>query len=97
MPGTNFWARERYDWSDPDTVRWTVMESNFSAPGSRVIATLSPTGAGGTRVHIDWDRTATSFVGRIVMFMIVASKGRPLAASMQKAFRKLEAEPGPPA
>ena len=29
-----FWAREHYDWSDPDTVRWTVQESNFCAPGS---------------------------------------------------------------
>src|SRR5205807_4195574 len=35
------WARERYDWSDPQTVTWTVLESNFSSPGSHVSATVT--------------------------------------------------------
>jgi hypothetical protein len=97
MPGMKLWARERYDWSEPNTVRWTVVDSNFSAPGSRLIASLSPTDAGGTRIHVDWERTPSSFVGRVVMFLIVATKGRPLAASMQKALNALETEPGSPA
>jgi hypothetical protein len=47
LPGTTIWAHEHYDWSDPDTVRWTVVESNFCTPGSRVYATLHPRDGGG--------------------------------------------------
>jgi len=37
LPGLgSFWAKEQYDWSDPQTVRWTVQESNFCEPGSFV-------------------------------------------------------------
>jgi hypothetical protein len=92
MPGTTIWAREHYDWSEPDTVRWTVVESNFSAPGSRVIATLHPAEGGGTRIHVDWKRSPTSFVGRVAMILIVATRGRPIGASIEKALRRLEAD-----
>jgi hypothetical protein len=96
MPGMTIWAREHYDWSDPNTVRWTVVESSFCTPGSRVSATLSPTESGGTRIHIDWDRTATTFGGRIAVLIITATKGRPIAMSIAKALRKMETE-SPPA
>src|SRR5262245_16669535 len=43
-----FWARERYDWSDPATVRWTVVESNFCTPGSYVSATPRTREGGGS-------------------------------------------------
>lgn len=93
MPGATIWARERYDWSEPDTVRWTVMESNFCAPGGRVIATLRPRPEGGTRIHVDWEREPTSFVGRLACALIVATGGRPVTASIRKALAKLEADP----
>jgi hypothetical protein len=85
-----FWARERYDWSDPQTIRWTVLESNFSAPGSVVSATLRPRADGGTRVEIHWERTPTSLIGKLIGRMIVATKGKPLAQSFEKGLRRLE-------
>jgi hypothetical protein len=42
VPGGVIWAKEHYDWSDPDTVTWTVRESNFCAPGSYVSARITP-------------------------------------------------------
>ncbi|MFL5735905.1 MAG: SRPBCC family protein [Actinomycetota bacterium] len=48
-PGMTVWARERYDRSDPETIRWTVQESNFCAPGSYVSATIRPGTRGGSR------------------------------------------------
>ena len=90
MPGMTVWAREHYDWSDPQTVRWTVSESNFCTPGSYVAATLHPLESGGTRVHIEWDRTGTTATGKFAVRMIRLTKGRPVAASMKKAFGKLE-------
>jgi len=42
-------------------VRWTVVESNFCAPGSYVSATPRTREAGGSRIEIHWERTPTSF------------------------------------
>jgi hypothetical protein len=90
LPIGKVWARERYDWADPATVRWTVQESNFCAPGSYVSARLRRREDGGTRVEIHWERTGTSLMGRVLCRMIAATKGRPVAASVEKALRKLE-------
>ncbi|HJT37405.1 MAG TPA: hypothetical protein VJ818_03180 [Actinomycetota bacterium] len=85
----NVWARERYDWSKPGIVRWEVVESNFSAPGSFLEAHLGPKD-GGTNVHIVWDRTATSPMGRIALALIKLTRGAPVKASFKAAFSKAE-------
>ena len=95
-PGMTVWAKEHYDWSDPNTVRWTVRESNFCTAGSYVQATIAPREGGGSRVHIEWNRTPTSLAGRVASFLIKASKGKPVAASFRKAMDKLERTPTPP-
>jgi len=94
MPFGSVWARELYDWSDPETVRWTVQESNFCAPGSYVSATTRPRADGGTRVEIHWERTGTSLLGKVVCRLIAATNGKPVAASVEKALRRLEAAGG---
>jgi hypothetical protein len=93
MPGASVWAVEEYDWSDPTTVTWTVRESNFCAPGSWVSATFEPRADGGTRVRVVWNRTPTSFVGRVATALIVGTRGKPIAASFQKATKLLERTP----
>jgi len=91
LPGLGgFWARERYDWSSPDTVRWEVVESNFCAPGSYVSATLHPREGGGTRVELRWDRTGTSRMGKFMGKLVRATKGKPVADSFAKGLKKLE-------
>jgi hypothetical protein len=90
MPGAAIWAKEHYDWSTPGLIKWTVKESNFSAPGSYVSAAISPRTGGGSRIHVTWDRTPSSLLGRILMTMIRATKGKPVRASMEKALQKLE-------
>ncbi|TMM32803.1 MAG: hypothetical protein E6F99_26130 [Actinobacteria bacterium] len=90
MPGMSVWAVEHYDWSDPRLVTWTVRESNFCTPGSYVSAAITGRPDGGSRVHIVWNRTPTTFGGRIATFLIVASKGRPVAASFRRAMKILE-------
>jgi hypothetical protein len=89
LPFGTVWARERYDWSDANTIRWTVIESNFSTPGSFVSATLEPNDDG-TRVKIHWEREGTSLFHKLMMRMMVATKGKPVAKSFQKGLRKLE-------
>ncbi len=94
MPGLRIWAVEDYDWSDPQTVRWTVRESNFSTPGSYVAATTHPRPDGGTRVHIEWNRTGSTLAGRIAVRLIAATKGRPIAASIRSALEAMERSEG---
>ena len=90
VPGGRVWARERYDWSDPETVRWTVQESNFSAPGSYVAATIRPGRDGGSVIHVAWDRTGSTFMGRLACSLVRMARGKPVAASFKKGLAKLE-------
>jgi hypothetical protein len=90
MPGMAVWAREHYDWSDPQVVTWTVRESNFCAPGSYVSAAITPRDGGGSRIHVTWNRTPTTAGGRFGAWLIVATRGKPVAASIRKATKKLE-------
>ena len=84
MPGTTVWAVEHYDWSDPQTITWTGKESNFCAPGSSVSATITPRLEGGSHIHLVWNRTPTTFVGKMATLMIRLTRGRPVAASLRK-------------
>ena len=94
-PGGPIWAKEHYDWSTPDTVTWTVRESNFCAPGSYVSARLTPVATGGSRIHVTWSRHPTSMAGRIATFLIVATRGAPVASSMRQGLRRPEAQGAP--
>ncbi len=38
------WAREVYDWSTPNVIRWSVKKSNFSLPGHTMKVTVTPKG-----------------------------------------------------
>jgi len=78
------WAKERYDWSTPGVVRWTVEESNFCTPGSFVEARVEPKDGGGSRIHVTWERTPTTFVARLMMQMIKLTGGRPIRSSLNK-------------
>ena len=95
MPGTRIWAKERYDWSAGDLITWTVQESNFCAPGSYVSAAITPRGDGGSRIHLIWNRTPTSMVGRLATVVIQLTRGKPIAASFRKTLDKLEQPPTP--
>ncbi|MDP9890170.1 hypothetical protein [Pseudarthrobacter enclensis] len=91
-PGGAIWAKEHYDWSDPETVTWTVQESNFCAPGSYVSARIKPNVSGGSRIHITCNRTPTSMAGRVAAFLIVATRGAPVASSLRLGLKRLEAK-----
>ena len=89
MPGMTVWAVEHYDWSVPDTVTWTVKESNFSAPGSSVSAQVRPAAGSGSRIHVTWERTGLGFKGRMIIGLIKLSGGRPVAASIKQGLDKI--------
>jgi hypothetical protein len=88
LPRMTVWAVEHYDWSVPDTVTWTVRESNFCAPGSSVSAQVR-LGPGGSRIHVMWNRTGVRFKGRMIVGMVKLSGGKPVAASIKAGLDKM--------
>ena len=95
MPGMRVWAKEEYDWSNPDVIRWTVRESNFCAPGSFVSAAIAPSPTGGSRIHIVWSRTPTTLGARLMFVGIALSRGAPIKASFAAGMKRLtEAQAG---
>ena len=70
-----------------------MRESNFCTPGSYVSADVSPKDDGGSRIHVTWERTPTSFIGRVATMLIKTTNGKPVAASIKKALERLERSP----
>lgn len=91
--GGSIWARERYDWSKPGNVTWTVQESGFSKPGSYVSVDVTPRAEGGSRIHLTWNREPSSLLGRLVMDLIAVTGGRPVRSSILAGLKRLESEP----
>jgi len=46
-----------YDWSDPDVVRWTVVESSYGGGGAGIVR-IAPADDGGSRLSADWTYSA---------------------------------------
>jgi len=88
-PGMTVWAIEYYDWSIPDTVTWTVKESDFCTPGSSVSAQVRPGPGGGSRIHVTWNRTGVGFKGRMLVRIIKLSGGKLVAASIKAGLDKM--------
>jgi hypothetical protein len=88
----NVWARERYDWSVPNTVVWTVQESNFCTPGSYVKAEMRPRAGGGSHIKCTWEREPTTVMARLVFAMMKLTKGAPIAKSMREGLANYERE-----
>ena len=87
------WAKERYDWSKPGTVTWTVNESNFCKPGSYVSAEVTPGRDGGSHVHITWNREPSNLKGRLVVTMLTLTKDGPLPKYTKKTLDGLAEKP----
>ena len=83
------WAKEHYDWSKPGTVVSTVQDSSFMKPGSGVTVEVTPGQAGGSHLHITWERFPANLKGRIAVAMMTMTKGRPMTKYWSKALDDL--------
>ena len=68
-PGSPFWVVLRYDWSDPDVVRWTTVESSYGGGGTGQVV-VEPHPAGGSRVRAEWDNTGARPAQRPLLFLL---------------------------
>jgi hypothetical protein len=90
--GAGIWSRERYDWSTPGTVSWTVEDSSFAKRGDYLRARVTPRRAGGgSRVHVSWQRRGRNLRGHLVTTLIFLTRGYPVKRSLAAGFRAIAA------
>lgn len=69
------WERLRYDWSQPNVVRLTTLDSNMWSTGSGWTYTLTPRDDGGTDIDLVVERSGRNAKGRVAA-ALVALTGR---------------------
>jgi hypothetical protein len=84
------WARERYDWSDPELVVARVVDSNIFGPGSRWELRIRPGPDSGSRVEWTSLRQPSSLKGRLVVLALRVAGRQLLRGYLQQTLSKLE-------
>jgi hypothetical protein len=65
----------RYDWSDAETVRWTVLDSSYAGGGEGLVQ-IARGVDGGSQVHAEWTYTGARLMQRPRVFLINHGMGR---------------------
>ncbi|MGH7687781.1 MAG: SRPBCC family protein [Candidatus Dormibacteria bacterium] len=78
------WAREAYDWTEPNTVRATVQESNAFQPGGTWELRVTPRPDGGSHIEVRNHRRARGLKGRLVGIMLTVMGTKVLPRQLQK-------------
>jgi hypothetical protein len=88
------WAREAYDWSEPDTVRATVQDSNAFQAGGTWQLRATPRPEGGCHIEVLNHRQANGFKGRLIGMMLTLMGSRVLPKQLQQTLDIIENETG---
>ena len=79
-PRSPFWVVVRYDWSDPESVRWTILDSSYGGGGEGLVQ-IAPGDDGGSRVHAEWSYTEARRQ-RLMLFLLQHAPMRRLISRM---------------
>jgi hypothetical protein len=91
--GGGTWERLRYDWSQPNHVTMTTIDSNIWGKRSGHSYTLTPTTGGGATIDVVVVRQGISPKGRLIG-MLVGLVGKPLIRrELRKSIEAIEALP----
>ena len=85
------WAKWHYDWSVPNTVTLTVVESETQAPGSFMSLTATPRAEGGSAVHGVWEQTSKNLTGLVGVAAMRFIGPRFMASYYKKVYDGLPA------
>jgi Polyketide cyclase / dehydrase and lipid transport len=83
------WERNRYDWSQPGTVRVQTLESNTWRPGSSWRYRVEPAGTG-SRIQVTVDRRPLTPKGRLVAALLVVLGRRVLRRDLERVLATLD-------
>lgn len=85
------WSRERYDWSEPEVVTLTQLESNVAEPVGTIRYTVTGMPSGGSRITCERYRVFRGVRGRVAgTFMVTAGRWilrRQFEASLRRVAR----------
>jgi hypothetical protein len=85
------WQKLRYDWSAPDAVTLTVLDSNAFGRGSRWTYRLEPDGSGGTLIDLTIVRVPTTAKGRALDVVLSLGGSLYFARDLRRSVRRIEA------
>ena len=85
------WWRERYDWSAPDAIRWSAVDSGFGMPGSSVVWRIEPAEGGGSMHHITWDRQGRTAFGKVFIGLMALTRGYFIRHSLEMGLAAIAA------
>lgn len=89
-PIGHVWERLRYDWSRPDVVRGTVVDSNLFKRGSTWEIRATQTAAGGSRVEITAIRHLKGRGRLLWPFFPLGLARRDVSAYLRQFLRRVE-------
>ena len=82
------WATWHYDWSKPNSVTLTIVESDHLEAGGLMSLTAAPHD-GGSSVHAVWQQTSTSVRGLLAVIMMRFVGPRSLASYYKRVYDRL--------
>ena len=84
-------SKWHYDWSQPNSVTLTVVESETQAPGSFMSLAATPRAEGGSAVHGVWEQTSKNLTGLLGVATMRFIGPRFLASYYKKVYDALPA------
>ena len=84
------WHRERYDWSNPDQIVYTAVDSGVFKPGKRVITRIEPARDRGSRVVVTWEASGKTAFGRLFLGLMSLTRGLFIRRSIQSGLDQIE-------
>jgi hypothetical protein len=89
--GGGVWQRLRYDWSAPDVVTLTVLDSNAFGRGSRWTYRLEPDSSGRTLIDLTIVRVPTTAKGRVLDVVLSLGGSLYFGRDLRRSVRRIEA------
>lgn len=83
------WSRERYDWSVPEVVTLTQLESNIAEPVGTIRYTISSLPSGGARIVCDRYRVFRGLRGRVLGTFLVLFGPSILRSQFRGSLKRL--------
>ena len=84
------WERLRYDWSDPNRVVMTTIDSNLWGGASGHTYTLTPQSDGTTRLDVVVVREGKNFKGRVVGLLLGGVGKGALGKALKQTVKAVE-------
>jgi hypothetical protein len=89
------WEKSHYDWSKPGRVRISVLDSNAFHAGSFWVYEVTPRGAGGSHVRMEFDRKPKNIKGFFVSAVLDIIGKKMFTKLLGETLRRVEAASHP--